>query len=128
FCQAVKELRLDTRCHGVDIWLDDAQLDELRGHHDPLYVTFSRLMRSTFAQALSRFEAGTVDILHIDGCHGDDEVGHTFDAWLPKMSAGGVVLLHGTNGGADIGGFWEQGKRRYPSFEFPHGQGLGLLA
>ena len=131
FCQAVKELRLDTRCHGVDTWPAEASLDDLREHHDPLYGTFSRLVRSTFVEALPHFGEGTVDLLHIDGCHGDDGVERDFAAWLPKMSAGGVVLLHGTSGGerdARIGRFWDQVKRRYPSFEFQHGQGLGVLA
>src|SRR5258708_4705105 len=74
-CQAVQTLGIATRCYAVDTWrgdehagrYDDTVLRELQAYHDPLYGHFSRLVRSTFDQAVEHFEDGGVDLLHIDG-------------------------------------------------------------
>jgi O-antigen biosynthesis protein len=139
FCEAVEVLGVDTRCYAVDHWEGDPHtgaygedvLADLRAHHDPLYCGFSRLVKSDFDSALERFGDGSIDLLHIDGYHTYDAVRHDFDAWLPKVSEGGVVLLHDTNvRELDYGAWrlWEEVSGRYPSFEFVHGHGLGVLA
>ncbi len=70
FCQAVKELGSGTRCYAVDTWQGDPHngyygpevLSELKSHHDPLYGGFSRLIQSTFDEAVSNFEDGSIDL------------------------------------------------------------------
>jgi len=55
-CQAVKELRLDARCYGVDSPeggagsgpLERGVLRDLKLHHDAQYGDFSALIQSTF--------------------------------------------------------------------------------
>ncbi|HZM85402.1 MAG TPA: class I SAM-dependent methyltransferase [Blastocatellia bacterium] len=139
FCQAVKELSLDAHCYAIDTWEGDAHsgyygpevLAELRAHNALFYESFSRLIQSTFDQALDHFNDATIDLLHIDGYHVYEAVRHDFEAWLPKMSSQGVMLLHDINvreGDFGVRRLWDEIKSKYRHFEFIHGHGLGILA
>lgn len=139
FLQAVKSLGLDTRCFAVDTWEGEAHagfyghevLEQLRSHHDPRYGAFSTLLKSLFDDARSRFEKGSIDLLHIDGLHTYDAVAHDFNTWLPAMSRHGVVLLHDSQVRANDFGVWKlvaELRDRFPVFEFEHSNGLAIVA
>jgi hypothetical protein len=139
FCQAVKTLQIETKCYAVDTWqgdkhageLEETILSKLQAHHDPLYADFSRLIQSTFDEALQHFSDGSIDLLHIDGFHTYEAVSRDFQTWLPKMSPRGIVLFHDINVRKDDFGvwkFWEETSEKYKHFTFLHGHGLGVLA
>lgn len=139
FCQAVAALRLDTRCHALDTWEGDAHgglygdevLETLRAHHDPRYEGFSTLLRSTFDAARPGFADGSVDLLHVDGCHRYEAVAHDVSTWLPVLSERGVLLLHDSAVRDRDCGVWrlvEELRASYPVFEFTHSAGLALVA
>ena len=139
FCQTVKLTGISTACFGVDTWKGDAQAgfgigeevyNELLTWHEAHYANFSRLIRSTFDEAMEYFSSGTVDLLHIDGLHTYEAVRHDFEKWRPLLSNRAVVLFHDTNvRGHHFGVWrlWQDLTTQYPSFEFLHGHGLGVL-
>jgi Methyltransferase domain/Glycosyl transferases group 1 len=138
FCQGVKQTGISASCFGVDTWRGDEHAgfygdeiyEELLAWHEPRYANFSKLVRSTFDEAVEYFSPGSVDLLHIDGLHTYEAVQHDFETWLPLVSSRGIVMFHDTNvrqGDFGVWRFWEELTRRFPAFEFLHGHGLGVL-
>ena len=138
FCQAVKTLGLQTRCYAVDTWkgdehagfYDEGHYEEFADFHNSRYGAFSRLIRSTFDEALPHFDEGSIDLLHIDGLHTYEAIRHDFLSWLPKLVPKAVVLFHDTNvRERDFGVFrlWEAVSAGKHHFNFLHGHGLGVL-
>jgi hypothetical protein len=139
FCQAVSSLQCATTCVAVDSWLDDMHVgaygnevyEELLSYQREHYGGFSSLLRMTFDEAVSHFEDTSIDLLHIDGTHTYEAVRHDFDQWIGKMSNRGVVLLHDVREhlpGFGVFRLWKELKQQYPTCEFAHGHGLGIVA
>lgn len=139
FCQAAKTLKLNIRCYGVDTWKGDIHngeygedvYEEFSHYNQKEYGEFSQLLRMTFNEALTHFEDGSIDLLHIDGLHTYEGVKNDFESWLPKMSPCGVVVFHDTFiKDLDFGVWklWEEISQKYPSFEFVQWCGLGVAA
>ena len=138
FAEAVKRLGLDTRLYAIDTWEGDDQAgfysEDIFRSVSTLakrdYAGYTELIRTYFSEAVSRFADGTVDLLHIDGRHGYDDVREDFEMYRPKLSSGSVVLFHNTQEfqeGFGVHRFWSELALSRPSFEFHHGHGLGVL-
>src|SRR5262245_35048939 len=138
FAQAVQTLGLPTACYGVDTWrgdphagfFDESVFENWSDYHDRRFSTFSRLIRATFDDARAHFADGSIDLIHLDGYHTFEAALHDFESWRPKLSARSVVLFHDINvRERDFGAWrlWEHLREDYPSFEFLHGHGLGVL-
>ncbi|WP_416423026.1 class I SAM-dependent methyltransferase [Pseudomonas sp. App30] len=140
FCQAVEAFQLPTACYGVDTWKGEEHAghyseqvyEEFSAYHAEHYAGFSRLIRTTFDDALQYFEDGSVDLLHIDGRHGYEDVKYDFESWRPKLSDRAVVLFHDINVKEREFGVWKffaELEETYPgkTFSFLHCNGLGVL-
>ncbi|HTA27908.1 MAG TPA: class I SAM-dependent methyltransferase [Bacteroidia bacterium] len=139
FCQSAKEAGLSTTCYAVDTWLgdnhtgyyvDDIYADVLKYQREN-YPDDAVLFRMTFDEAPIKFKDGSIDLLHIDGLHTYEAVKHDFETWLPKLSGKAVVLFHDTQiklKDFGVWKFWEEISKIYPSFEFYHSNGLGVLS
>ncbi len=138
FCQGARAAGLAATVYGVDTWrgdehagfylpeIFDALAEELRAEYPDLGV----MIRATFNEARPRFTDGSVDLLHIDGRHRYEDVREDFETWESALSQRGVVLFHDTqvrSGDFGVWRFWAEIATRRPSFEFTHGNGLGVL-
>ncbi len=138
FCQQIARSGFDCMCYAVDTWEGDSQAGmydesvytDLHEYIQNTYASFAYLVRSTFDEALELFNDESIDLLHIDGFHSYEVMMHDFEAWLPKMSERGVILMHDIN--ARIAGYggvqaWREISARFPHFAFEHGYGLGVV-
>jgi O-antigen biosynthesis protein len=138
FCQAVEKLQVKTKCVAVDTWKGDEhsyfygeEIFDSVVRTNEKYGHFSRLLRTTFDEALAKFPPKTIDLLHIDGRHFYEDVKHDYESWLPKLTDDAIVLFHDTNVQDRDFGVWKlfkELKKKHTSFEFLHGHGLGVLA
>lgn len=138
FCQAIKDDSINCKAYAVDHWKGDEHagfyernvydyVSEINHLH---FEDFSTLLKMSFDEASKGIENNSIDLLHIDGMHTYEAVNHDFQTWLPKMSSSGVVLFHDTQVKKDDFAVWKlfsELKNQYPSFEFMHGCGLGIL-
>jgi hypothetical protein len=137
FCQSAAENKTDTRCFGIDTWrgdqhaggYDETTFAQVSEHNRANYESFSTLLRSDFDDALSQFEGGSIDLLHIDGLHTESAVRHDVDSWLPKLRPGGILLLHDVDvRSKEFGAWkvWDELKTRGRSWTFHDGPGLAV--
>ena len=138
FCNAVRQAWLHTSCCAVDTWKGEHHAGyygeevfaAVERHTERNYAEFARLLRMTFDEAVDRFAAGSVYILHIDGLHTYEAVRHDFDTWLPKVRPGGIVLFHDVVEQHDDFGvwkLWDEIESLTPeSCCFRHSHGLGV--
>jgi hypothetical protein len=136
FCEAGERLSLDMNCFSVRPKRVDAASESNVGavfvvekkviNH--CYGASGQPVTEKFDTAGHCFDNASIDLLHLDGRACVDNIGDTFNTWLPKLSNRAVVLIDRINHGEnDRDKFWDDVSSKYPSFAFDHGCGLGLL-
>jgi hypothetical protein len=139
FAEAVRRLSLETTIDALDSW----EGDDHAGHYgeevyqsvrrvvDSDYPEIVRLIRGYFDQSRAQVPDASVDLLHIDGRHGYDDVRSDYLVWRSAVRDRGLVLFHDIaehQEGFGVWKLWEELSAQHPSFAFDHGHGLGLLA
>ena len=138
FCEAARAFSPSTFVYAVDTWEGDEHasyyandvFEKVQSHWEKAHRCRSRLIRSTFDEAVNYFADDSIDILHIDGLHTYEAVKHDFETWLPKMKENSLILFHDINvreRGFGVWQLWEELKSRHSTREVPNGHGLGLL-
>ncbi|MDD2558035.1 MAG: rhamnan synthesis F family protein [Desulfuromonadaceae bacterium] len=139
FCQGIQQANLATRCYAIDTWQGDEHAGNysedvysyVSRHNQEHYSTFSTLLRTTFETAVESFSPASIDLLHIDGLHTYAAAKHDFEAWLPKLAPGALVLFHDTmvrEPGFGVWRLWHELQQQFPeNIEFYHSNGLGVL-
>src|SRR3974390_159557 len=138
FCQTISLMGLPTRAFAVDTWqgdehagfYDESVFQDFNAFNQGHFPSFSKLLRMTFDEARGSFSDGSIDLLHIDGLHTYEAVRHDFENWRSATSGRAVVVFHDTNvreRGFGVWKLWRELTEVYPSFEFHHSEGLGVL-
>ena len=149
FCEGVRKAKLKTRCIAIDTW----EGDEHAGRYDDeVWKVFEGVMlspqfnssvsvdidpwRMTFDRAFDIFEEDEedpIDILHIDGRHGYDDIRNDFTKWSSFVRDGGLILIHDIHAkrpGFGVYKYWEQINKRKEWYftENPGSYGLGIMS
>jgi hypothetical protein len=138
FAEAARRLGLDATVNALDSWVGDDQAgfygdevyDSVRTIAECDYPNEVRLMRGWFSESRSAFTSDSVDLLHIDGRHGYEDVRDDFMQWRETVRDGGVVLFHDISErsqGFGVWRLWGELSSSEPSFAFTHSHGLGVL-
>jgi len=123
-CQAMDRLGRDSLCHGLSA---DPPAAELRDHNDSEYGDISRLATGTARALAGQVTDGTVDLLALNGVPDAETIAALGDDWPRKMSARGVIVLHGVahwpeDGPARL--YLDRLGRDRPVISFEEGDGL----
>ncbi|MFG1465768.1 glycosyltransferase [Xanthobacter sp. DSM 24535] len=130
FLDIVAQLGAPVRCVAVSGW-DAKAPGEARPPFGTSFnradVRVSELVVESAAKAYAGFTAGSVDLLCFDAVPRGEIDDTVLDHWLSRLSPSAILLLHGLEapGAAPL---WRTLRVRYPSFVFPQGQGLAVLA
>lgn len=134
-CQIAAENSLACKCYGVDTWRAKsapagAMHDAVNRYNEAHYRASSHLLRKSFDEALAQFASDSIGLLSLDGTRSYEVLKRGFDAWLPKVNAGGVILLSDISvRGGESGAWqlWNEIQARFPHFSFSDSQGLGVV-
>ena len=138
-CQVIPECGIRCSAYAVGTWNGHshdgdpqrAPFEEVSAYNTAHYRSFSNLLRMTSDEASARFADESIDLLHLRGYYDDIVVRHDFETWLPKVSTGGIILVHDIglrNSDCGVGRYWEEIAARFSSFAFHHTCGLGIIA
>lgn len=137
-CQQLEKNAIPARAIAIDTWRGDEHAgaysdkiySNLATYVQARYPKIAELKRMYFSEALPSVADGSIDLLHVDGRHFYDDVVEDFTSWIPKLSDRAVVMFHDTQvRERDVGVhyYWAELEAQYPTFEFHHGHGLGVL-
>jgi hypothetical protein len=135
---AARTYGTDTHCVGVDTWEGGEHAGKYEGdriyeeldHHTRSVFGNVTLMRSYFIDARKAFRPGSIDILHVNGRHTYESVKEDFSTWFHLMAPSSVMLFHNIavhRDGFGVHRMWDEVKQHFPSMEFHHSHGLGVL-
>lgn len=138
FCQAIRDNHLKIYCYAVDTWRGDPHAgyfgedvyQAVKTVNSREFSDIGILLRMDFDSALSKFIDGSIDLLHIDGYHTYEAVRHDYTSWYQKLSENSIMLFHDImvrQGDFGVYRLWEELRQQFPSLEFPHSYGLGVL-
>jgi hypothetical protein len=134
--QTAKLLNMPFTARAIDLWEGDLHVgaygEEVFDHVTERAKEFAgvTLTRSLFSESRNLVPDKSVDLLHIDGLHTYEGVKEDFDTWLSCVSDRGIILFHDVREiqlNFGVHQLWAELQKKFASFTFYHGHGLGVL-
>ncbi|WP_447529187.1 hypothetical protein [Vreelandella sp. TE19] len=126
FCQATMRTDPDAECILVS---DERSANDIATAAERRYGGCHRLVNTSPTRAARHMQPG-IDIIALDLAANDENMDLILERWLGLISAQGVVLLSGINGGEAQHANYElfvSLQERYRTISFHHGEGLGVV-
>ena len=130
-CQAIDRLDLGGTCLGLDRWGADGPSEAIAAYGGDHYGEISRLRAADDVEGAVLLGPGAVDLLVVDRALEDVPLAELAEAWLPRLSPHGALVLRGLGQAppdSPARAALAALRERRPSFELPHGDGLAVLA
>lgn len=139
FCEAAEQYSPNTFVYAVDTWEGDEQAGQygeevfkrVNEYQQKNHKTRSRLIQSSFDEAVTHFGKKSLDVIHIDGLHTYEAVEHDYNTWKGMLKENGTLIFHDCNvreGDFGVWKLWEEIKLsdEYWCIELKNGHGLGI--
>jgi hypothetical protein len=88
------------------------------------------ILKGDFSQVVPTLPDNKFNLIIIDGYHDYQSVKIEFESIIKKITEDGIVVFHDINeksNGFTTYKFWEEIRKSYKTYEFPHAHGLGIL-
>jgi hypothetical protein len=133
-CQAISAFGIECRAFAVALRSEDRAAGgcnpDAARYPNPSYARFSTALQLAPSQLQARFDAGSIDVLHIDGTSSHQTARQVLETLSAALSDRSVVLIDNTaphSADHDVRQLWSELASSHPHFEFLHGAGLGVL-
>jgi len=134
-CQAISAFGIECHAFAVTLRSEDRAASgcnpDAARYPNPSYARFSTVLQLAPSQLQARFDAGSIDVLHIDGTSSQQTARQVLETLSAALSDRSVVLIDNTaphSADHDVRQLWSELASSHPHFEFLHGAGLGVLA
>jgi hypothetical protein len=134
FCQAISAFGIEGRAFAVALRSETRAASgcslDAAGYPNPSYARFSTVLQLGASELQSRFDDGSIDVLHIDGTSSAQTARQALETLSAALSDRSVVLLDNMaphSADHDVRQLWSDLASSHPHFDFLHAAGLGVL-
>jgi len=129
FCQFVKEYKLESKCYGIENWVNYDKIKEASDKIKELnseYINFSTIIEKDFKDT----DINNIDFLNIDLIKKYSDIKEIVTDFIPRMSDTGIILINYINDfshNCEISRYWTEISLEYPSISMNFSKGLGVI-
>ncbi|OIP73833.1 MAG: hypothetical protein COU63_05020 [Candidatus Pacebacteria bacterium CG10_big_fil_rev_8_21_14_0_10_36_11] len=115
---------------GVGFWRENNVKKHFAKYGLDSYIRMNVMTSQDFKKKFPKREWGYI---YLDGDHSYKGIKEDFNNFWPSLLTGGFISFHDTQTNLEndldygVDKFWQELKKKYPAFEFPGSNGLGVV-